>query len=78
MSEKTTWNHRLIRHKASIGNFECFGKEVSPYWCAIHEVYYQDGVPDMVTKEPMNISGETPEEVREYYEMMKSALENLS
>lgn len=49
-----TWNHRVIRtvHEHEI----LFG---------IHEVYYEDAIPYMVTVNPVGVVGETMEELKE-------------
>lgn len=46
------WNNRIIRHKHPAGDY-----------LAVHEVFYVNGKPDMVTKNPIDITGATLKEL---------------
>jgi len=64
------WNHRVMRHNAG----------TEDEYFAIHEVYYDlkddDGKKETVwTKDPVRVSGETVEELRETLERMLRALD---
>jgi hypothetical protein len=66
MAERT-WDYRVVRHKGvhDMGDF-----------LQIHEVYYdENGMPDMVTEDPVAAGGETIEEVRQVLEWMLAATE---
>ena len=58
-----TWNHRVVRtvyeHETLLG---------------IHEVFYEDGIPNMVTVNPVDVMGETLEELMQTLEWMLKAL----
>jgi hypothetical protein len=48
-----TWNYRVVHRVIN-------AKDIY----AVHEVYYdEDGLPEMVTEEPVNAQGETYEEL---------------
>lgn len=64
------WNHRVMRHNAGAEN----------EYLAIHEVYYgidEDDNKDKVgwTLDPISVSGETIDELRETLERMLRALD---
>ncbi len=62
-----TWNHRVIRRTHP--------QWKRPYF-AVHEVFYdEDDVPYLVTQEPVDVGGESLDEVRQSLEMMAAALE---
>jgi hypothetical protein len=67
MAERT-WNYRVVRHKG-------VGVNDMPVMLQIHEVYYENGTPDMVTEDPVAAGGETIEEVRRALELMLAAIE---
>jgi len=48
---KMTWNYRVIQR-------------VEPTTYAIHEVYYDNGIPKLVTENAVAPMGESPEELR--------------
>jgi len=59
-----TWNHRVVRKR--------YEAEVL---LGIHEVFYDDeGVPDMVTVDPVSVCGETLKELEETLDWMLKAL----
>ena len=61
------WNHRVVRHRA--------GTELE--YLAIHEAYYGIDSEDDVswTKNPVSVTGETVEGLRETLERMLRALD---
>ena len=62
-----TWNHRIMRHTDS--------PDGEPYY-ALHEVFYdEEGGKPGWTKDPVNILGESPDEIRETLERMLRALD---
>ena len=61
-----SWNYRLVRTQ--------YPESASGSLIGIHEVYYDaDGRPIMVTTDPITVIGDTPEEVRQVYDMMAEA-----
>ena len=58
-----TWNHRVIR--------QVYDDEV---FLGIHEVFYEDGVPDMCTKDTVGVSGESLAELKQTLKWMRKAL----
>ena len=73
-----TWNHRLVLHNWSydknIADKMQPDQPTSGTWLGIHEVHYDNGVPCGCTVESNSVTGETLEDVQEYYKMMESAL----
>jgi len=74
-----TWNYRLMRR-----SYTHPSTQETETTLAIHEVYYRDGSVDDTrlsssevgyTKEPVAVTGETVDEVRETLLMMLDALE---
>ena len=65
MEEKSvmTWNHRVVR--------KCYPDQEL---LGIHEVFYEDGVPNMVTEEPVGVSGEDTDELWQTLRWMIKAL----
>lgn len=61
-----SWNYRVVRHEENDGWSEHF---------EIHEVYYRDGEPVMVTEGPVTPSGETLDELRAALELYTAALQ---
>lgn len=61
------WNHRVLKHNAG----------TEDEYLAIHEAFYGvDGEDDVVwTRDPITVTGETIEELRETLERMLRALE---
>ena len=59
-----TWNHRVIRHK-----------QADEYWLGVHEVYYENGAPTMVTMEPVGVGGYDVDEIRQTIEWMMKSLD---
>ena len=58
------WNHRVVRK-----NHE------DETWLGIHEVFYDaKGIPHMVTVDPVEVCGETLEELEETLNWMLKAL----
>ena len=62
---KHTWEHRVIKRTYDDGED----------WYGIYEVYYEDDNVWSCTKEPESVTGESLEDLIEYWEMMKSAFE---
>jgi len=60
----TIWNHRVVRKRYE-----------SEILLGIHEVFYDDdGIPDMVTVDPVDVQGETLGELEETLNWMLKAL----
>jgi hypothetical protein len=59
-----TWNHRVVR-KVYPSGVVMFG---------IHEVLYKDYLPNLVTENPIDLSGESMEELRETLDWIMKAL----
>ena len=60
-----TWNHRVMRRVTKYGTY--YG---------VHEVYYDsEGKVDGYTMHPVNIAGESVEEIKEYLEMILNCLD---
>jgi len=58
------WNHRVVRKHYEAETL-----------LGIHEVFYDEkGVPDMVTVDPVEVCGETLEELEELLDWMLKAL----
>ncbi len=65
-----TWRYQIMRHK-----YETPGIN-GEYSFQIHEVYLDDnGEVDTWTEDGMEPFGESPEELRECYDMMKEAFD---
>ena len=62
-----SWNYRVIHRN----NESTLGTNVY----AIHEVYYEKGIPDTMTVNPQYPQGETIEELREDLEHYRLALD---
>jgi len=58
-----SWNYRIVRHN-NIGEDTWFG---------IHEVYYEKDKPRSMTKDSIDVFGETIEEIRHVWMMMAKA-----
>lgn len=58
-----TWNHRVIRQV-------CDGE----VFLGIHEVYYDNGVPDMCTEDTVGVCGESLGELKQTLRWMQKAL----
>ena len=58
-----SWNFRVVSNSFGPGN-TTFG---------IHEVYYEDGEPHMVTVKPIKLSADTVEELRAELELIQDA-----
>lgn len=64
-----TWNLRLIRH---------VDRKPRRVWYAVHEVYYTDaGKPWAMTQDPVEVEGDTPEEVFRYLNMIRRDLRRM-
>ena len=64
-----TWNLRLIRH---------VDRKSRRVWYAVHEVYYTDaGKPWAMTQDPVEVEGDTPEEVFRYLNMIRRDLKRM-
>lgn len=62
-----TWNFRLVKHT-----------DRRLVWYAVHEVFYNDaGRPFTMTKDPVDITGKSPLEVREYLGMLRRDIKRL-
>ena len=59
-----TWNHRVLRQSQPDGSD----------WLAIHEVFYEDGVPHSCTVDAVGVGGETLAELTTVLEWMRLAL----
>lgn len=59
---KKMWNHRIIKNEDEWGD-----------WYGIHEVYYKKGEPWLYSEEPLGVSGETIEELKNTHEQMAEA-----
>jgi hypothetical protein len=60
-----SWNYRLMRFPVPAEHSE------TGYWHAVHEVYYnENGEPHGHTERKVGVGGDTPEEVRQAYELM--------
>lgn len=65
-----SWNYRLVHRRHDVPS----GTAEDVY--AIHEVYYDAaGQPEMVTEDPVEVSGETAQEAREAYRQMGEAFD---
>ena len=68
-----TWNHRIIRTKATPEEMELSEEE---YYYTIREVYYdEDGKPELVTMEGNVPWGTTVDELRQDMECLGKALD---
>ena len=68
-----TWNHRVIRQRATTQEAELSGEE---YFYSIREVFYdEDGKPEFVTMESDDLFGTTLEELKKDIERFTKALE---
>lgn len=68
-----TWNHRVIRQKATSQEAEVSGEE---YFYTIREVFYdEEGKPELVMMEPDGPFGTTLEELKQDIEWYATALE---
>ena len=57
------WNYRVLRHAAG--------------WIAIHEVYYDDaGRPRSCTVEPVNLSGDSVDELQSSLKLIERAFQD--
>ena len=64
-----TWNFRLVRH---------VGPPPKKIWYGVHEVFYNDkGRAFTMTEDPVNITGETPKEMRRYLQMISRDIRRL-
>jgi hypothetical protein len=64
-----TWNLRLVKHT---------DRKFRRTWYGVHEVFYTDsGKPWLMTENPVEIEGDTPEEVRRYLGMIRRDLKRL-
>lgn len=61
---KNYWNHRIL-----------VTKDGDDLYYSVHEVYYENGVPNGSTKEAIRISSESPEGIRWTLDMIKLALD---
>ncbi len=65
-----TWNLRLVKHVDG---------RLRRTWYSVHEVFYTDtGKPWAMTQEPVQLDGESPEEVRRYLNMIRRDLRQTS
>jgi len=64
------WNHRIVKRKEK-------GLDGKDEWFyGIHEVYYDENdKPYMLTKEPIDITGETEEDLKLGYKQMERAFD---
>ena len=61
-----TWNLRLVKHT---------DRKFRRTWYGVHEVFYTDsGKPWLMTQNPVQVEGDTPEEVRRYLGMIRRDL----
>ena len=58
-----SWNYRVVSHS--------FGPKHTSF--GIHEVYYKDGEPEMVTVKPIKLSADTVEELRADFDLIQDA-----
>ena len=64
-----TWNFRLVKHPQS--------KSGAP-WDGVHEVFYNEaGKPWTMTKEPVQVEGESAKDVLAYLNLIKRDLKRL-
>lgn len=61
-----TWNLRLVKHT---------NRKLQRTWYGVHEVFYTDsGKPLAMTQDPIQVEGDTPEEVHSYLNMIRRDL----
>jgi hypothetical protein len=71
--KEMTWNHRVIRQKATPQEAAASGEE---YFYSIREVFYdEEGKPELVTMEPDGPFGTTLEELKQDIEWYAKALD---
>ena len=58
-----SWNYRVVS--------QSWGPQKTIY--GVHEVYYKDGEPEMVTVRPIQLKSETVEELREDFKLIQDA-----
>lgn len=64
-----TWNLRLVKHT---------DRKFRRIWYGVHEVFYTDsGKPWAMTQNPVEVEGDTPEEVYRYLDMIRRDLKRL-
>jgi hypothetical protein len=61
-----TWNHRVLKTKDGVDGSD---------WYAIHEVFYEDGKPRSYTANPIDVSGESIDDIRWVLERMRECLD---
>jgi len=66
MSDKHTWNHRVIKRTHPSGAIE-YG---------IHEVFYENGKIWAATEDAVSVTGESVDELRETLGWMLKAIKN--
>lgn len=62
------WNYRVIRQL--IGS-----DDDQVVWLAVYEVHYTDGVPTLCSERPIELGGESLEELRVEMELFQKALQ---
>ena len=78
-----TWNYRVMKHKINLDGLSDKMKELvtnheEEYWYGIHEVYYNEaGEVDGWTENEIQPFGETPEELKQCFELMSLAFDKL-
>lgn len=60
------WNYRVIR--------QIIGPDKDE-WFAVHEVHYTDGVPTLCSERPIELGGESLEELHEELQRFQKALQ---
>lgn len=60
------WNYRVVRR--------LIGPDKDK-WLAVHEVHYTDGVPTLCSARPIELGGESLEELRGEMELFQKALQ---
>ncbi len=62
------WNYRVVR--------QLIGSDADQVvWLAVYEVHYTDGVPTLCSERPIELGGESLEELRGEMELFQKALQ---
>ncbi len=76
MDTMSTWNYRIMKHKVDLSTLsdslrKLLENQDDNYWYGIHEVYYdENGKVDGWTDCEIQPFGETPEELKQCFELM--------
>ncbi len=77
----STWNYRVMKHKVDLSTLsdslrKLLENQNDNYWYGIHEVYYNEaGEVDGWTDYEIPPFGETPEELKQCFELMSLAFD---